>query len=110
MGHPEGGKQGGRLIAPKKYLFLGEEISTPLRYEWQCPEGAGSGTKVRVERSDLVLRVGVSCMKTACGDKPILPLFGGIDATRATVSVTLVRRNTMYHPGCLPCASSHPEI
>lgn len=52
---------------------------------------------MRVERSDLVLRVGVSCLKTACGDKLILPLFGGIDATRATVSVTLVRCNTMYH-------------
>lgn len=52
---------------------------------------------MRVERSDLVLRVGVSCLKTACGDKLILPLFGGIDATRATVSVPLVRRNTVYH-------------
>lgn len=58
----------------------------------------GSGTKVRVTRSELALS-GESQLspKPGCGDKLIHQLFGRVSATGATTSVFLVRHNTVGH-------------
>lgn len=108
MGHAGGGKLTGRLIATKNTSSWGEgRRQDTLRVCVAAPRGReAAGTKVRVTRSDLVLRGGHQLSpKPGCGGgKPILRLFGRINATRATVSAFLVRHNTVVPRGraCVP--------